>query len=40
MLTSTEMITMGHKDGTSTYLGAGDVKCSIYEMDGIKSHAV
>ena len=37
--TSAETITMGRKDGTSTYLGAGDAKRGIYETDSIKSRA-
>ena len=35
---SAETAVVSHGKGAGTYLGTGDVKCAIYETDGVGSH--
>ena len=39
MLNKAETAVMSHRDGVSTYLGVGDAKHVVKEMDGVESHA-
>ena len=39
VLNDTEMVCVSHGEGAGTYLGTGDAKCGITEMDGVETHA-
>ena len=36
---SAETAVVSHGEGAGTYLGTGDTKHAVYEMDGVRSHA-